>query len=70
MRLGNSGECKPVGEGVHELVIDFGPGYRVYFGNKNKKLVIILAGSAKKNQQKTIDTAKEKWKIIKSMKGN
>ncbi|MBN4079632.1 type II toxin-antitoxin system RelE/ParE family toxin [bacterium AH-315-C08] len=68
LRLGNSGECKSIGEEVHELVIDFGPGYRVYFGNKNKKLVIILAGSTKKNQQKMIDAAKDKWKIIKSMK--
>ena len=68
LRLGNLGECRPVGEGVHELVIDFGPGYRVYFGNKNKKLVVILAGSIKKNQQKIIDTAKDNWKIIKSIK--
>ncbi|MBC8284965.1 MAG: type II toxin-antitoxin system RelE/ParE family toxin [Nitrospinae bacterium] len=68
LRLGNLGECKSIGEGIHELVIEFGPGYRVYFGNKNKKLVIILAGSTKKNQQKMIDAAKDKWKIIKSMK--
>ncbi len=68
LRLGNPGECRSVGEGVHELIINFGPGYRVYFGNKNKKLVIILAGSIKKNQQTMIDIAKENWKIIKSIK--
>jgi putative addiction module killer protein len=60
---GNFGNCDPVGEGVHELKVDVGPGYRVYFG-EDGGLVILLLGDMKgtrKRQQKNIKTAKEYW---------
>lgn len=44
MRQGNLGDCKPVGEGVAELRVDYGPGYRVYFGQKGRTLVVLLCG--------------------------
>ena len=59
--LGNLGFCEPVGEGVMELKIDFGPGYRVYFGQVGNKLVILLNGGDKGSQHKNIKTAHEYW---------
>jgi putative addiction module killer protein len=58
---GNLGVCESVGDGVFELKIDFGPGYRVYFGYKTDKVLILLLGGCKKGQQKDIDKAKEYW---------
>jgi putative addiction module killer protein len=58
LSLGNPGETRPVGEGVMELKIDYGPGYRVYYLNKGKTFVILLAGGDKKTQNKDIDRAK------------
>jgi len=65
VRAGNFGDCEPVGGGVSELRIDFGPGYRVYFGKRGKDIIVLLAGSSKKRQQKAIDHAIELWKEIK-----
>jgi putative addiction module killer protein len=61
--LGNFGDCKAItnGGGVRELRINYGSGYRIYFGIKNKALVILLAGGDKKTQQKDITRAKEYW---------
>lgn len=59
--LGNLGYCEPVGEGVMELKIDFGPGYRVYFGQVGKKLVILLNGGDKGSQRRDIKTAHDYW---------
>lgn len=59
---GNFGEHRPVGEGVSELVIDFGPGYRVYYGLDGRDIVILLAGGSKATQQKDIDAAKQYWR--------
>ena len=58
---GNTSNVKSLGSGVHELKIDFGPGYRVYFGYDGPKVVILLAGGTKKRQDKDIDTAKKRW---------
>lgn len=57
LAAGNPGDVTPVGEGVSELRIDYGPGYRVYYKQFGKLLVILLAGGAKKTQTKDIKTA-------------
>lgn len=59
---GNLGDCFPVGEGVLELRFFFGPGYRVYFGEAGKSLVLVILGGDKKSQGKNIQKAKEHWK--------
>jgi len=57
LQLGILGDVKPVGEGISELRIDYGPGYRVYFVQRGKELVILLAGGDKSTQDKDIKTA-------------
>jgi putative addiction module killer protein len=57
LAAGNPGDVKPVGEGVSELRIDFGPGYRVYFTKRGRELVILLAGGDKSTQTADIKTA-------------
>jgi putative addiction module killer protein len=57
LSAGNPGNVKPVGEGVSEMRIDYGPGYRVYFKKIGQKVVILLAGGDKNTQPKDIKTA-------------
>lgn len=57
LSLGNFGDVKPVGAGISEMRIDYGPGYRVYFVRRGSTLVILLAGGDKNDQQKDIKTA-------------
>ena len=57
LAMGLTGDAKPVGEGVSELRIDYGPGYRVYFRGQGGALVILLAGGEKKTQRQDIQTA-------------
>ena len=59
LSLGNPGDVKPVGEGVSELRIDYGPGYRVYFAQRGQTLVILLAGGVKHTQDRDIRIAQE-----------
>jgi putative addiction module killer protein len=61
VRQGNLGDCKSVGEGVSELRVDYGPGYRVYFAQKGQTLVILLCGGDKRTQEKDIQRAKQYW---------
>ncbi len=56
--MGNPGDVKPVGEGVSELRIDYGPGYRVYFVQRGVSLVVLLAGGEKAGQNRDIELGK------------
>ena len=68
-RLSQGGaSAKGVGAGVMELRLDFGPGYRVYFGKDGETLVILLGGGTKKRQQADIETAKKFWREYKQRK--
>ena len=57
LAAGNPGDVRPVGEGVSELRIDYGPGYRVYFKKQASKIVILLAGGVKRTQRDDVKTA-------------
>ena len=59
LSLGNPGDVRPVGEGVSEMRIDYGPGYRVYFSQMGEALVILLAGGNKDSQERDIRRAQE-----------
>ena len=61
MAAGNFGDHKPVRDGVWELRIDHGPGYRVYYAQAGKRLVLLLAGGDKRRQKDDIETAVARW---------
>jgi putative addiction module killer protein len=61
LRLGNLGDCKPAGAGVSELRIDYGPGYRVYFGQESSRIVVLLCGGDKRTQEADVKKAQAYW---------
>lgn len=61
VRAGNFGDCKSVGEAVYEMRLDYGPGYRVYFGKIESTLILLLCGGDKSSQADDIRKAKEYW---------
>ncbi|MEN8264774.1 MAG: type II toxin-antitoxin system RelE/ParE family toxin [Nitrospirota bacterium] len=68
LELGNFSNVKSVGKGVMEYRIDFGPGYRIYFGRESNKLIILLGGGSKRTQSKDIDIAQASWRQFKADK--
>lgn len=60
------GDCKPVGNGIRELKINFAKGYRIYFKEIDGKIIILLIGGNKSTQQKDIEKAKEIWDNLKN----
>lgn len=61
LELGNLGDCKPVGEGVSELRLAFGSGYRIYFAEEDDVIIILLCAGDKSSQKNDIKTAKIYW---------
>lgn len=62
LAAGNFGDCKPIAEGVWELRIDHGPGYRAYYARAGERLILLLVGGDKRRQQVDIETALVYWK--------
>lgn len=65
VELGNMGDCKSVGEGVSELKLAFGSGYRIYFAEKDEVIIILLCAGDKRSQKNDIKTAKMYWNELK-----
>jgi putative addiction module killer protein len=65
---GNFSNVKGVGGGVHEYRIDFGPGYRIYFGKDGGHVILLLGGGTKKRQQRDIENAIDRWQQYKRAK--
>ena len=68
LERGNFSLAKSAGKGVQELRLDFGPGYRIYFGRDGERLVILLGGGSKKRQQSDIVAAQAMWVDYKTRK--
>ena len=62
IRGGNFGDSKSISKGVYELRIQYGPGYRIYYGKRGKTIVILLCGGDKSSQKKDIRKAEDYWK--------
>jgi len=62
LQEGNYGDCEPAGEGVKELRMFFGPGYRVYIGEEEKNRIVVLCGGDKSTQEQDIEIAQGYWK--------
>ena len=65
LEAGNFGAAKPLRDGVFELRLDFGPGYRVYYGREGRTLIILLGAGSKRRQNADIVSAVERWKRYK-----
>ena len=66
IRSGNLGRVRSVENGVHEIKIDYGPGYRIYFANDGNTIVVLLCGGDKRTQDKDIKTALKYWEAYKN----
>jgi putative addiction module killer protein len=66
--MGNLGDCEPIGEGVSEMRIHFGPGYRVYLMQRGVEIIVLLAGGDKSTQAKDIQTALKLARELKEAK--
>lgn len=62
MEQGNLGDVKPVGEGVFETKLDFGPGYRIYFAREGTDIILLLGGGTKRRQSRDIEKAIGRWR--------
>ena len=60
------GECEPVGDGIKELKINYAKGYRVYFKEKDEKIIVLLIAGDKSSQQSDIEKAKGIWELLKN----
>jgi putative addiction module killer protein len=69
LEAGNFSNVKGVGAGVFERRIDFGPGYRIYFGKDGETVLVLLGGSGKNRQREAISTAQARWTDYKRRKG-
>ena len=65
VRAGNLGDHRSVGDGIWELRLDFGPGYRIYYGEVDNRIVLLLCGGDKSSQRRDIERAKDYWKEYK-----
>lgn len=65
LQLENFSNCRSIGEGVHELKINFGPGYRVYFAVVKDEIIILFGGGTKQSQNKDIKSAKDNYRRLK-----
>lgn len=65
---GNFGDCKALGDGVSEMRIHFGPGYRIYYGREGLEVYLLVLGGAKSTQSRDIRQAKKLWKTIREAK--
>jgi len=68
IRQGNLSHTKAVGAGVYEYRLDFGPGYRIYFGKDGERILILVGGGTKKRQEEDINIALARWQDYKRRK--
>ena len=68
LAAGNFSNVKPVGAGVLEVRVHFGPGYRVYFGRDGERIIVLLGGGTKQRQDRDIDGAKRAWRDYRDRK--
>ena len=64
-KVGNFGDCKPIGKGLSEMRIDYGPGYRIYYGQMDRFVYLLLGGGLKRSQSRDIARVQAAWKKIK-----